>query len=227
MYECRNEHCASASNVMLKHRDGVAARADEEFVSDFDSFAGRRAFAAPKDAVAFARRSAIRRTHKFTDAVLWSRSTPWRWRPIPAVGPGGHLRPFRPAGGTPEARFPLDAAQPSSRARTHSIHDNQPLLARIEPRRQVWMKHRRTPTNAALERRREYALQRPRLDGAAGEGHEPHRARRGLDQAGALGLSRAYGADTIAGATRRPRILLGALRRHDLQYQSVEVERAV
>ena len=44
----------------------------------------------------------------------------------------------------PEAKHPLMLCSPKSRARTHSIHGNQPLLARIDPD-DVWM----NPADAA------------------------------------------------------------------------------
>ena len=33
----------------------------------------------------------------------------------------------------PDAKYPLMLCSPKSRARTHSIHGNQPLLARVDP----------------------------------------------------------------------------------------------
>ena len=39
---------------------------------------------------------------------------------------------------TPDAKYPLMLCSPKSRARTHSIHGNQPMLARIDPD-DVWM----------------------------------------------------------------------------------------
>ena len=38
----------------------------------------------------------------------------------------------------PDAKYPLMLCSPKSRARTHSIHGNQPLLARVDPD-DVWM----------------------------------------------------------------------------------------
>jgi anaerobic dimethyl sulfoxide reductase subunit A len=44
----------------------------------------------------------------------------------------------------PKSRYPLMLCSPKSRARTHSIHGNQPLLARVD-RDDVWM----NPADAA------------------------------------------------------------------------------
>ena len=81
----------------------------------------------------------------------------------------------------PDAKYPLMLCSPKSRARTHSIHGNQPLLARVDPD-DVWM----NPADASGARHHGWAdgahLQRPRLDAAAGQGHAAHCARRGLDQ---------------------------------------------
>jgi anaerobic dimethyl sulfoxide reductase subunit A len=38
----------------------------------------------------------------------------------------------------PDAKYPLMLCSPKSRARTHSIHGNQPLLSRVDPD-DVWM----------------------------------------------------------------------------------------
>jgi anaerobic dimethyl sulfoxide reductase subunit A len=38
----------------------------------------------------------------------------------------------------PDVRYPLKLCTPKSRARTHSIHDNQPKLARLD-RDDVWL----------------------------------------------------------------------------------------
>lgn len=43
----------------------------------------------------------------------------------------------------PDAKYPLMLCSPKSRARTHSIHGNQPLLSRVDPD-DVWM----NPTDA-------------------------------------------------------------------------------
>jgi len=39
---------------------------------------------------------------------------------------------------TPDARYPLSLCSPKSRARTHSIHGNQPDLARVDPD-DIWL----------------------------------------------------------------------------------------
>ena len=95
-----------------------------------------------------------------------SRSTRW---------PRGQPRPLRPRGdpadpdldsrsrGRPRIR--CGWSRPKSRARTHSIHDNQPVLSRAD-RDDVWMqpggrrraRHRRRPARARVQRARRTVL---------------------------------------------------------------------
>ncbi|MEA2851798.1 MAG: anaerobic dimethyl sulfoxide reductase subunit, partial [Rhodospirillaceae bacterium] len=150
MYECRNDMDIFAD---LAARVGINDYAEktemewlreltQESVDDFDSFAdkGVARFAPPKDAVAFAAQIRDPETHKFTtpsgkieiySMALAANPDPYGLGHIPPIPTW--IEPVKP-----EARFPLMLCSPKSRARTHSIHDNQPLLARIDPD-DVWM----------------------------------------------------------------------------------------
>jgi anaerobic dimethyl sulfoxide reductase subunit A len=111
-------------------------------VGDFDAFAenGVARFAAPQDAVAFAAQIRDPETHKFStpsgkieiySMALAAKPDPYGLGVIPPIPTW-----FDPV--KPEAKFPLMLCSPKSRARTHSIHGNQPLLARVDPD-DVWM----------------------------------------------------------------------------------------
>jgi anaerobic dimethyl sulfoxide reductase subunit A len=150
MYECRNDMDIFAD---LAARVGINDYAEKtemewlreltsESVADFDTFAekGVARFAAPQDAVAFAAQIRDPETNKFTtpsgkieiySMALAANPDPYGLGHIPPIPTW--IEPVKP-----EARFPLMLCSPKSRARTHSIHDNQPLLARIDPD-DVWM----------------------------------------------------------------------------------------
>jgi anaerobic dimethyl sulfoxide reductase subunit A len=148
MYECRNDIDIFED---LSRRVGINGYNDKsetqwlkhltaDAVDDFDSFAeqGVARFPAPKDAVAFA--AQIRGEKKFNTPsgkieiysnVLAANPDPYGLGVIPPI-------PTWFAPGDDTARFPLSLCTPKSRARTHSIHGNQPHLARVDPDT-VWM----------------------------------------------------------------------------------------
>jgi anaerobic dimethyl sulfoxide reductase subunit A len=111
-------------------------------VDDFDAFAanGLARFAPPPDAVAFAREIRDPERHPFTtpsgkieiySMALAANPDPYGLgtiAPIPTWVP-----PFRE-----DSRYPLRLLTPKSRARTHSIHGNQPVLGRVD-RDDVWL----------------------------------------------------------------------------------------
>jgi anaerobic dimethyl sulfoxide reductase subunit A len=156
MYECRNDIDIFAD---LARRVGIADyndRSEEEWlreltrdaVGDFAAFAenGVARFAAPKDAVAFAAQIRDPENHRFTtpsgkieiySMTLAARPDPYGLGRIPPIPTW--IEPH-----AAEARHPLMLCSPKSRARTHSIHGNQPLLARVD-RDDVWM----NPADAA------------------------------------------------------------------------------
>jgi anaerobic dimethyl sulfoxide reductase subunit A len=111
-------------------------------VDDFDAFAanGLARFAPPQDAVAFAREIRDPQRHPFTtpsgkieiySMALAANPDPYGLGPIPPIPTW--LPPFREDG-----RYPLNLLTPKSRARTHSIHSNQPVLGRVD-RDDVWL----------------------------------------------------------------------------------------
>ena len=159
MHECRNDIDIFAE---LARRMGIAGYNDkseidwlreltQDVIDDFDSFRehGVARFPAPKDAVAFARQIRDPDKHKFStpsgkievySTVLAGNPDPYGLGHIPPVPTWMPLDP-------PDPRYPLDLCTPKSRARTHSIHGNQPGLARVDPDT-VWLH----PEDAAARR---------------------------------------------------------------------------
>ena len=156
MYECRNDIDIFAD---LARRVGVADYNDKSemdwlrelsagAVDDFEAFrsAGVARFAPPEDAVAFARQIRDPDKHKFStpsgkieiySMKLAETPDPYglgRISPIPTWIP-----PVDPS-----SPYPLLLCCAKSRARTHSIHGNQPRLARVDGD-DVWM----NPADAA------------------------------------------------------------------------------
>ena len=145
MYECRNDIDIFDE---LSRRVGINGYNDKSetawlrdltsgAVDDFDAFAeqGVARFAAPLDAVAFAQQIRDPETHKFAtpsgkievySTVLADKPDPYGLGVIPPI-------PTWFASEDDTARFPLSLCTPKSRARTHSIHGNQPSLARVDP----------------------------------------------------------------------------------------------
>jgi len=150
MYECRNDidiFAALAARVGIAGYDDKGEEAwlrelTKEAVDDYDAFVagGLARFPAPEDAVAFAREIRDPERHPFTtpsgkieiySMAIAANPDPYglgRISPIPTW-----TEPFR---GDP--RYPLKLCTPKSRARTHSIHGNQPKLAQVD-RDDVWL----------------------------------------------------------------------------------------
>jgi anaerobic dimethyl sulfoxide reductase subunit A len=149
MYECRNDIDIFDE---LSRRVGINGYNDKtesqwlkeltsDAVDNFETFTeqGVARFPAPEDAVAFAKQ--IRGTQKFATPsgkievysnVLAANPNPYGLGIIPPIPTW-----FAPNGDDTK-RFPLSLCTPKSRARTHSIHGNQPGLARVDPDT-VWM----------------------------------------------------------------------------------------
>lgn len=143
MYECRNDIDIFGE---LSRRVGINGYSDKtetewlkdltaDAVDDFDSFTtqGVARFLPPRDAVAFA--SQVRGEKEFGTPsgkieiysnVLAANPNPYGLGVIPPIPTW-----FPPSDDT--RRFPLSLCTPKSRARTHSIHGNQPRLARVDP----------------------------------------------------------------------------------------------
>jgi anaerobic dimethyl sulfoxide reductase subunit A len=156
MYECRNDMDIFAD---LARRVGIVGYNDKtedewlreltrDAIDDFDAFAGQglARLPAPDDAVAFAQQIRDPEHHPFTtpsgkieiySMAIAAKPDPYglgRIPPIPTWIP-----PLEA-----DLRYPLQLCTPKSRARTHSIHGNQEILARAD-RDDVWMH----PTDAA------------------------------------------------------------------------------
>ncbi len=150
MYECRNDidiFTALADRLEIagyndKSELDWLRELTRDAVDDFDAFMrqGVARFAAPEDAVAFARQIRDPEHVRFAtpsgkielySTVLAANPDPYglgRIPPIPTWMP--------PSGAS--AAYPLQLCTPKSRARTHSIHGNQPGLARVDPD-SVWL----------------------------------------------------------------------------------------
>jgi len=150
MGECRNDIEIFAD---LADRVGIRGYNDKteeawlreltgDAVDDFDAFAenGVARFAAPEDAVAFAREIREPERHKFTtpsgkieiySTAMAANPDPYGLGPMPAIPTW--VPPFRE-----NSPYPLKLLTPKSRARTHSIHSNQPVLGRVD-RDDVWL----------------------------------------------------------------------------------------
>ena len=150
MYECRNDIDIFTDLASRLGIDGYNDKTEldwlraltDDAVDDFDAFMqqGVARFAPPPDAVAFARQIREPERHPFAtpsgrielySTVLAENPDPYglgRIPPIPTWMP--------PV--TAPANFPLQLCTPKSRARTHSIHGNQPHLARVDPD-SVWL----------------------------------------------------------------------------------------
>jgi DmsA/YnfE family anaerobic dimethyl sulfoxide reductase A subunit len=144
MGACRNDIDIFAA---LAERLGIAGyddRGEEAWlrtltagaVDDFDAFAaaGVARFPPPADAVAFAREIREGPAYPFSTPsgrievyapALAADANPCGLGPIPPIPV------WIPPAGAPS--FPLRLCTPKSRARTHSIHGNQPRLARVDP----------------------------------------------------------------------------------------------
>jgi len=150
MYECRDDRAIFAELAQRLGINDYDDRTEEQWlrdltkdaVDDFEAFreAGVARFAPPEHAVAFADQIRDPDSHKFTTPSgkieiysMAMAAKPDRYGlgampPIPTW--------FDPV--EPDAKYPLMLCSPKSRARTHSIHGNQPLLARVDPD-DVWM----------------------------------------------------------------------------------------
>ncbi|HEX3535177.1 MAG TPA: molybdopterin-dependent oxidoreductase [Stellaceae bacterium] len=150
MYECRNDIDIFTD---LSSRLGIAGYSDKserewlreltaDAVDDFDAFAeaGVARFPAPQDAVAFAKEIREPERYKFStpsgkievySMALAANPDPYGLGAIPPI-------PTWIAPPAPDAEYPLALCTPKSKARTHSIHGNQPGLARVDPDA-VWL----------------------------------------------------------------------------------------
>jgi anaerobic dimethyl sulfoxide reductase subunit A len=154
MHECRNDIDIFDELSRRVGINGYNPKSETEWlkdltanaIDDFDTFTqqGVARFPAPADAVAFAKQ--IRGEAPFAtptgkieiySTILAAKPDPYGLGAIPPI-------PTWIAPTDDTQRFPLSLCTPKSRARTHSIHGNQPHLAKVDPDT-VWMH----PTDAA------------------------------------------------------------------------------
>ena len=150
MYECRHDMAIFADLAARLGINDYDDKSEEQWlreftkgaVDDFDAFVanGVARFAPPQDAMAFAAQIRDPDSHKFTtpsgkieiySMTLAAKPDPYGLGVIPPIPTW-----FDPV--VADTRYPLMLCSPKSRARTHSIHGNQPLLARVDPD-DVWM----------------------------------------------------------------------------------------
>jgi anaerobic dimethyl sulfoxide reductase subunit A len=151
MYECRNDIDIFTELAQRLGIVGYNEKSEMEWlkeltadaVDDFDAFMeqGVARFPAPDDAVAFVREIRDPVNHKFStpsgkieiySTVLAAKPDPYGLGLIPPIPT------WIPPEGSASKAHPLVLCSPKSRARTHSIHGNQPHLARVD-RDSVWL----------------------------------------------------------------------------------------
>ena len=152
MYECRNDLdiCTElASRLGISGYNDKASDLDwlREFcadteIDDFDAFYenGLARLPAPADPVAFAEQIRDPENHPFTtpSGKIEVYSTAIGRKPdLYGLGTISPIPTYRPAY-EPDPRYPLQLISPKSKARTHSIHANQPEIAKVDPQ-DVWM----------------------------------------------------------------------------------------
>jgi anaerobic dimethyl sulfoxide reductase subunit A len=149
MYECRNDFDICADLARRLGLEGYSDKSEDAWlreltrdaIDDFDAFReqGLARLPAPDDAVAFAKNIRDPEGHPFTtpsgkieiySMAIAARPDPYGLGAIPAI-PTWIPDPE-------EGSHPLRLLTPKSRARTHSIHDNQPVLSRAD-KNDVWI----------------------------------------------------------------------------------------
>ncbi len=150
MYECRNDIDIFADLARRVGIQGYNDKTEDEWlreltrdaIDDFDAFAkqGLARLPAPDDAVAFAREIRDPEHHPFTTPSGKIEIYSMALAANPDPYGLGHIPPI-PTWIPPldaDPRYPLQLCTPKSRARTHSVHGNQPVLARAD-RDDIWM----------------------------------------------------------------------------------------
>ena len=150
MFECRNDLDIFADLAKRVGIEGYNDRAEADWlrdftrgtIDDFDSFAaqGVARLPAPEDSVAFAKQIRDPENHKFSTPSGKIEIYSTVMAATPDLYGLGAMPPI-PTWIPPveeDAAHPLLLCSPKSRARTHSIHGNQPLLSRVDPD-EVWL----------------------------------------------------------------------------------------
>jgi anaerobic dimethyl sulfoxide reductase subunit A len=147
MYECRDDLDILTELAQRVGINGYNLHTEEEWlrdftkgaIDDFDAFREQGVARLPKpdDAVAFAAQICDPENHKFStpsgkievySTALGENPDPYglgRISPIPTWVPHAKFAPDSP--------YPLQVCSSKSRARTHSIHGNQPKLGKVDP----------------------------------------------------------------------------------------------
>jgi anaerobic dimethyl sulfoxide reductase subunit A len=147
--ECRNDFdiCADlakrlgVTDFSDKNEEGWLRELSKDAIDDFDAFRanGLARLPAPDDAVAFARE--IREPEKYPFTTPSGKIEIYATRlaedqNMCGLGPIPPIPTWIPD--TPDPTYPLQLCSPKSRARTHSIHGNQPVLERAD-KDDVWV----------------------------------------------------------------------------------------
>ena len=141
MYECRDDIDIFSDLAQRLGLTGYNDKTETDWlrdltgkaIGDFDAFreAGVARFPKPKDAVAFAAEIRGEKAFSTPSGKIEIYSTTLAANPDPyGLGPIDVIPTWMPPPVDP--KYPLQLCSPKSRARTHSIHGNQPLLARVD-----------------------------------------------------------------------------------------------
>jgi anaerobic selenocysteine-containing dehydrogenase len=228
MYECRNDIDIFAD---LARRVGIQAYNDKteiewlreltrDAIDDFDTFMdkGLARLPAPEDAVA-AREIREPDRYKFTtpsgkievySMALAANPDPYGLGAIPPIPTW-----IPPVEADP--RHPLQLCSPKSRARTHSIHGNQEVLARAD-RDDVWLHTADAAARGIADGQRVRVFNDRGATVLPGQGHGPDRAGRRVHPGGGVVHARRAGRRREGLRQCPDRRPLGAERRHHLQH---------
>ena len=147
MYECRNDIDIFTDLARRLGIEGYNDKSEDEWlrdltgnaVKDFDAFRenGVARFPKPADAVAFAAEIRGEKPFSTPSGKIEIYSTTLAANPDPyGLGEISVIPTWVPP--PADKLYPLALCTPKSRARTHSIHGNQPSLARVDPDT-VWL----------------------------------------------------------------------------------------
>ena len=147
MYECRNDIDIFTDLAKRLGIEGYNDKTEDEWlrdltgnaVADFEAFRdnGVARFPKPKDAVAFAAEIRGEKPFSTPSGKIEIYSTTLAANPDPyGLGEISVIPTWVPP--PADRKHPLALCTPKSRARTHSIHGNQPSLARVDPDT-VWL----------------------------------------------------------------------------------------
>ncbi|HYE91483.1 MAG TPA: molybdopterin dinucleotide binding domain-containing protein, partial [Terriglobales bacterium] len=147
--ECRNDLDICADLAKRLGIDGYNDKSEEQWlrelsedvIDDFETFRaqGLARLPAPEDAVAFAKQIRDPENHPFTTPSGKIEIYATRLaenQNLCGLGPIPPIPTWIPD--PPDPKHPLQLCSPKSRARTHSIHGNQPTLARAD-KDDVWI----------------------------------------------------------------------------------------